>query len=1026
MRSFNEYRARHRATLRAAVASALLISTPYAFGQSVGATLRGQVTAEAGPASGATVTATNTATGLSRSAQTSANGTYSLAGLPPGEYRIEVAAGGGTSSQIVLLQVGQTATLDLQTGATPPGELESVTVTAQRLFETKTSEVATYVSLRQIEALPQSSRNFLEFADTIPGVQFIQAGNGSTEIRSGAQSANGVNVFIDGVGQKNYVSRGGVGGQGSLSDSGVSGKGSRGNPFPQLAIGEYKVITSNYKAEFDQLSSAAIVAATKSGTNQFELEGFWDFTNEDWRASDPFEARDGEKAASEQEQYGLAVGGPIIQDRMHFFVTYERKNFESPRRVFPGSSYSGPLPARLQGLIGNFTLPFEEDLVFAKIDWTPGDAHLIELSAKLRDESELVFGESEAPEHATDKKNEDARYDLRYQYTGEFFLNDMHITYEDSTFSPRPLTDGAGFQNFNGATDAGNLVLTSGAGDSYEDRSQKGYGFQNDTTFNAIEWFGTHTLKAGVKFKKVELSVRAQTPYNPIFALDINDPTDTPWRVRFGAPLPFLDDLTVKSENKQYGIYLQDDWDVTDRLQLNLGLRYDYEETPGYLDYVTPSDIVAAMNSQATNPASDEFNHPAAPAGMTYAQLLALGGLDINQFISTGNNRDAFDGGIQPRLGFSYDLTGEQRHVIFGGAGRAYDRNVFEYLARETFKGTYPTYERAFDSAVHDCDGPNCIPWDPMYFDPAALRALVADNPQLGREVFMLKNDLRTPYSDQYSLGMRNRVMLGGIDWNTSATFSYIKSEDGIAFLLGCRWGDGTFREPGTSWDGQPWGFRGQCIPGIGQFLIGTNGTETRARQILLSAEKPYSRESGWSATFAYTFTDAKENRMNIATEDATYMLDYPTLAEYGWHVSTGSPKHRLVATGIFDAPWGLMVSAKLTLATPLYYQSINCMNVPAGQPDTSTRFCRPDPAKPDHTLGYKRLDLALQKQFTFMDDFAIRLRADVLNVFNSDNIDTVAADTGTPGAPNTNFLQANSYLQPTRTLKLSLSASFR
>ena len=76
--------------------------------------------------------------------------------------------------------------------------------------------------------------------------------------QSGAQSANGINVYIDGVGQKNYVLQGGISGQDS----------SRGNPFPQSAIGEYKVITQNYKAEYDQLSSAAIIATTRSGTQR--------------------------------------------------------------------------------------------------------------------------------------------------------------------------------------------------------------------------------------------------------------------------------------------------------------------------------------------------------------------------------------------------------------------------------------------------------------------------------------------------------------------------------------------------------------------------------------------------------------------------------------------------------------------------------------------------------------------------------------------------------------------------------------
>ncbi|MEQ9728833.1 hypothetical protein ABRP29_24700, partial [Pseudomonas sp. WHRI 8822A] len=103
-------------------------------------------------------------------------------------------------------------------------------------------------------------------ADTVPNVQFTRDANGTTKVRSGATSAEGTNVYIDGVSQKNYVLTGGVSGQDS----------SRGNPFPQSAIGEYKVITSNYKAEFDQVSGAAIVASSKSGTNDFHGSFFWD------------------------------------------------------------------------------------------------------------------------------------------------------------------------------------------------------------------------------------------------------------------------------------------------------------------------------------------------------------------------------------------------------------------------------------------------------------------------------------------------------------------------------------------------------------------------------------------------------------------------------------------------------------------------------------------------------------------------------------------------------------------------------
>ena len=181
------------------------------------------------------------------------------------------------------------------------------------------------------------TRNFLEFADTVPGVVFQVDANGKTSIRGGAQNANGVNLYIDGVGQKGYV-RSGVSGQ--AGDT-------QGNPFPQLAIGEYKVITSNYKAEYDQISSAAITAISRSGTNEFEGQAFGTYSADNWRASTPAEHASGIKSESETKEYGVAFGGPIIQDRMHFFLTYEAKRYVTPVTVIPGTTTPPDILAQL-------------------------------------------------------------------------------------------------------------------------------------------------------------------------------------------------------------------------------------------------------------------------------------------------------------------------------------------------------------------------------------------------------------------------------------------------------------------------------------------------------------------------------------------------------------------------------------------------------------------------------------------------------------------------------------------------------
>ena len=232
--------------------------------------------------------------------------------------------GGGESD--VTLSVASTITLDLRAPAAPEEVVATVTVKSNRPTEVKTSEIGSVVAPMTIENLPQVTRNFLEFADTVPGLAFTVDNRGSTSLVGGAQNKSGVNVFIDGVGQKNYVKEGGVSGNFA----------SQGNPFPQLAIGEYKVITSNYKAEFDQITSAAVTADTKSGTNEFHGEAFGSFTGHNLRADTPAERNAGSQVANTDKEFGAAFGGPIIQDLLHFFVTYEGKRLITPVAVTPG------------------------------------------------------------------------------------------------------------------------------------------------------------------------------------------------------------------------------------------------------------------------------------------------------------------------------------------------------------------------------------------------------------------------------------------------------------------------------------------------------------------------------------------------------------------------------------------------------------------------------------------------------------------------------------------------------------------
>lgn len=974
-----------RNILSCALAACLAVMAPSALAQSTSATLQGKVGANA------EVTATNIATGLSRKATASGDGRYTVAGLPPGTYRIDAA---GSGSRLVTLQVGQTATLDLAAAAAAPAEgaIDTVTVTGEVITETKTSEVATYVSEKQIESLPQGSRNFLAFADIVPGVEFKTGNSGETSLRSGAQLANGVNVYVDGVGQKDYVLKGGVAGQDST----------RGNPFPQLGIGEYKVITSNYKAEYDQISSAAITAVTKSGTNEFEGAMFWDRTSTEWRAKTPMEHRPNAiKTPSKEEQYGIAFGGPILKDRMHFFVTYEAKDYMTPKDVVPGRNFTvDQLPDFLREKTGSTGAPFHEDLYFGKIDWSIGENHLLELTTKYRKEEELTAGSiggANTAEYGTSNAGEETRVDLRYQYSTMDWLNDAHLTYEDVSFGPRPLTIGPSYNlripradqvNMNNPT-AMETILNAGGSANYQDKGQKGYSLQNDFTF--FGW-DRHTIKAGVKYKVIDISALQRQPYNAQFRYDYNRSLTQPYEVQFtsssiGQAGP------VESRNKQFGIYLQDDWEINDHLTLNLGLRWDYETSPAFEDFVTPAVIVTALRNYPN------INLP----NVDY---------DYNDFISTGGNRSAFKDAWQPRLGFSYDIAADQRHVVFGGVGRAYNRNQFDYLARERYNLAFASYTYFFNGPGHDCTvstPDRCLAWNPSYYDQATLDALVASNPSRATQVVLIQNDIKTPYSDQFSLGMRNTFGMFGHDWNSSVTLLHIRSKDGIIFSVGNRRPDGTFFAPGRSFgNGTP-----ADLPGFGQLLIGRNGVETKLNSLLLALDKPYTRDSGWGLNLAYTYSDAEENRNN----SDTFSFDYPSLDDVEFTDALGVAKHRLVASGMVDF-WGMTLSGKLKLTSPIARESLNFF-------DPNNGFF--DPYYPGGTIGYKQFDLALQKEWDTGTDIKFRVRGDLLNVFNWKNYNSFDSGRGSAAVPNPRFGSRTSDAidLPTRMFKLTMGMSW-
>ena len=981
------------ARLIAASLTAILTLPTMSFAQSSDANLRGTA------APNTTITVRNVATGYTRTTTSGKDGSYALVSLPPGTY--EVDAGAGTQ-HTVTLSVASTATLNLA-ATTPATSLGGVTVTATALPEVTTSEVGTLVSQREIATVPQITRNFLEFADTVPGMVFTVQQNGNTSLQSGGQAPAGINVYIDGIGQKNYVENGGITGQNST----------QGNPFPQLAIGEYKVVTSNYKAEYDQISSAAVIAETKSGTNQFHGEVFGDWTDTRMRSMTPSETADRKKQPSHDKEYGFSLGGPILKDKAHFFLAYEGKEYDTPTAVAPGVASSqliSQLPASASAQLGPSSLPFKENLYFVKFDYEPTNRDRIELSGKYRHENAIVgTGTGVAASSALDQINYDRRFDIRWDHSADAWFNRLQLTYENAFFKPSAVNIGNG-ATYTAFDNQGQSILTTGAADprGTQNKGQKGPAIQDDFTFNDLEWHGDHVVKMGAKYKLIQLIAQDAGEFNPQFSYDVT-PTGTlsvPYQVLFPITLPGTSPV-VRTNDKQFGAYIQDDWTVDEHLTLNLGARWDYEETPSYLNFVTPAAVVSALNAQDPN----------APTGQTYAQSLAKGGVNVNDYISTGHNRHAQKNEFQPRFGFSYDISGDQQHVIHGGVGRSYDRTIYEILQLEQTKLALSEATITFPNPYHHCSpSPNCIAWDPAYLGGIGILQGLLTGTTAGREVDLMNNRLRTPYSDQVSIGMRNQ--LG--EWITDVTWAQVNRFNGVVFTLGNRYPDGSFWKNGS----QPWG---NGIPGFGSLIIANNGLTQKTQQVLISAQKPYTPESHWGISIAYTYTRAKQNNDSHDVTDQ-YAFDEETIRDYPY-ITSAVAKHRLVVAGSNDLPWGLLLGYKLTLATPIPALGLACYgaNTPNG--------CVPLSVTPGGSrflsgpiFGYRSLDLQLTKNFKVYDQLSAYVRFDLLNAFNWNNYSDYTTNYGANGVLNSRpviYNPTGNILGTPREVKLTLGVKF-
>lgn len=944
------------------------------------ATLVGSVTDETGGAlPGFTVEAKNLATGYLFRAVTKEDGTFQLANLPPGAYEVTVAGSGWKpQTKNVELLLGQVAHVSFRL-ALDQVYLEEVTVVGSKLVDIVTPVVGTNVSPEQVLYLPQRERNFLNFAALAPGVYVDPREDSNRYFRGGASSAKQVNAFVDGLSYKNDLLEGGA----FMQDA------SKGNPFPQNAVREFQVLTQNYKAEYEKSASAVITAITKSGSNTFSGDGFFSYQNKSMVTLDRLSKERGfSKPDYKRRLWGVSLGGPVIKDQLHFFVSYERNDQDRFNQVFHGPLWDSPnvpqdLKQRLsQYPTGNIKAPFTSDLAFGKLSWQPSMGSTVDFSLYTRDEDERRgFGGQRVEEGAERFRITTDAAVLKYNAVlGGSNFNELSLTYQKMRWFPSALAGATPRQNYIGLLDVGGK-------DASQDFEQKRLGLREDFSWYA-SYHGEHALKTGFSFNAMDYRIVKTLFPNAYYEYREAEHWQYPVLARLG-----FGDPRLSFSNKQLGVYAQDDWKLSRSFTLSLGLRWDYESNMLNNDWKTPSALLAAMNQ-----ACRTYSQPV--GGKTVWCLNEI--LDFSRFTTDGNDRTPYKGMVQPRLGFTWDASGKGSTVVFGGWGKYYDRITLNDIFDEKYRQTYKIYTFCFVEGA--CSNP--IPWRPEYATPAGLASIIQSGQAPGPEVFLVANDMKPPRSDQWSLGLRHVL---GRDWLASVSYSGIRTYNLMAWVF-------ADLPPGTAFNDR---WSGQVgIPGYARAFKTSTARKIKYDAVYLTLDKPYTSSDKWGASLAYTY--AKADAFGPGTDGVVFALDYTGPQAFDWHPADFDERHRLVATGIVGLPLGFRVSSIITLGSGTPFTIYDASQ---GWNNFKVRFGEGRFEKRSF-LGwknwvYRSVDLRLDWETPRLGGVVFGITGEAFNVFNFVNEGCPGWGTGfIPPAgdpPNTAFGKGECQFNPRR-----------
>jgi outer membrane receptor for ferrienterochelin and colicin len=570
---------------------------------------------------GVTVTVINAGTGQTRQAVTGSEGRFVIPTLVPGTYTVKAELSGfePTTRTGLVLNVGQEVSVTLAMNLA--GVREEVNVTAQSpVIETTASKIGTNITSSEIDNAPSANRSQFSLMQTIPGlVPALQVGSfEGGQFNANGQATTGNLFLVDG--QYDNDSRRG-GSQGTQARVTLD------------SMAEYQVQTHQYGAEYGGSTGVVVNSVTKSGTNKLSGRAFEYFQDSKLTATDYFLKRAGEQnPASGSNVYGGSLGGPIRKNKLFFFFNFEYdRQHDAANLNFPADA--APLATSY-----STTTDFSGPNSFLRMDYHLNGNNQV----SFRWTREQILTQRDSIE--VDKGTPDnARYendagDIIYSVALTSVLNNRttnelkfgHVR-ESLLQGPKPLFDNswkfigfAGIDPFDVGSMNTHPDYSAAPRNNYAQDLIRDVTIDDTITRIKSGWHGEHTFKAGAAWSRnAALPQGTAVNFTGLFTFPTNAPFNAAdartYPFRFGISMGQFDFEEI--DHRASG-FIQDKWQPTGRLTLNLGLRYDWQS-------------------------------------------------------AVPDTKNAFG----PRVGVAYDATGNGKTLVRGGFGKVYQYQQLAILA---------------------------------------------------------------------------------------------------------------------------------------------------------------------------------------------------------------------------------------------------------------------------------------------------------------------------------------------------------